>query len=163
MEPQECRDRFARHLAEETELLQTLEQQLQHEHELLVANDIEALESASTVRQQTIARLLRVHEERAGLCKMRNLPRDAAGFASLLAWCDPTGSLAGAQGLCATHAERCRAQNERNGALVLARLKRVDGMLGLITGQNALHTYQPRTTARPSPYITAGRMVSISA
>lgn len=163
MDPQECRERFARHLADETELLGTLEQQLLSEHDLLVANDIEGLECASSLRQQTIARLLRVHEERGRLCKARNLAPDASGFAALLAWCDPEGSLATAQGGCAIHAERCRAQNERNGALVTARLKRVGGMLGMISGETTPGTYQPRATARTSAFATAGRMVSISA
>jgi flagellar biosynthesis protein FlgN len=163
MDPQECRDRFARHLAEETELLTALEQQLVHEHELLVTNDIEGLESVGTARQQTIARLLRVHDERGKLCKTRGLTSDAGGFAALLAWCDPQGSMAAAQGECATHAQRCREQNERNGALVTARLKRVGGMLGMITGESAPNTYQSRTSARSPAYASAGRMLSTSA
>ena len=163
MDPQQCREQFARHLANETELLGVLEQQLLSEHELLVANDIEKLEVASTTRQQTIARLLRIHEERGRLCRARDLSPDAAGFSALLAWCDPEGTLAAAQGDCATHAERCRAQNERNGALVTARLKRVGGMLGMISGEPATDTYKPRAAAQASAFATTGRMVSISA
>jgi flagellar biosynthesis protein FlgN len=164
MEPQTCREQFARYLSDETELLIGLEQQLQREHEFLAANDIEGLESASGMRQQTVARLLRLDEERRGLCRVRNLSSDAAGLAQLLAWCDPAGSLAAAQALCTTHAQRCRDQNERNGALVTARLNRVSGMLGMMEGTNPASTYQPRNSAARAPaYQPSGRMVSTSA
>lgn len=163
MEPQACREQFARHLADETDLLIALEQQLRREHELLTANDIEGLENASGTRQQTVARLLRLDDERRGLCRVRNLAQDTGGLAALLAWCDPTGSLATAQARCATHAQRCREQNERNGALVTARLNRVSGMLGMIAGDNPARTYQPRLGARAPAFPTAGRMVSTSA
>jgi len=164
MQPQACREQFARHLSDETALLIDLEQQLQREHEFLAANDIEGLEQASGMRQQTVARLLRLDEERRGLCRVRNLPSDAAGLGELLAWCDPAGSLAAAQALCATHAQRCREQNERNGALVTARLNRVSSMLGMMEGSNPGSTYQPRSSAtRAAAYQPAGRMVSTSA
>lgn len=162
MEPQDCRERFARCLADETALLAGLEQQLQHEHELLVANDIDGLAAANGARQQTVARLLRVHDERAGLCRARNLPNDVNGLAQLLAWCDPTGSLAEAQSRCAVQAQRCRDQNERNGALVTARLNRVGGMLDMIAGGNNAGTYQPRAAVAPA-ITAAGRLLSTSA
>lgn len=163
MEPQDCRERFARCLADETGLLASLEQQLRHEHELLVANDIDGLSAANGARQQTVARLLRVHDERASLCRARNLPADVNGLAQLLAWCDPAGSLAEPQSRCAMQAQRCREQNERNGVLVTARLNRVGGMLDMIAGENNADTYQPRAAA-VSPAITAaGRLLSTSA
>jgi len=163
LELQACRERFARHLAEETELLAVLEQQLVREHEMLVANDVEGLEKAGGLRQQTVARLLRVHDERRALCRARDLDADAGGFATLLAWCDPQGTLAAPQARCAVHAQRCREQNERNGALVTARLKRVGGMLGMLGGANAAGTYQPRTSGRAPALLAAGRMVSTQA
>lgn len=163
MEPQDCRERFARHLADETGLLTALEQQLQHEHELLASNDIDGLASASSARQQTVARLLGLHEERGNLCRARNLTPDGKGLAALLAWCDPTGSLADAQARCAVHAQRCREQNERNGALVTARLNRVGGMLGMIAGGNGAGTYQPGAGMRASAFPATGRMLSASA
>ena len=165
MEPQACREQFARHLADETALLISLEQQLQHEHGLLATNDIDGLEKASGTRQQTVARLLRVDDERRGLCRVRKLPPDAKGLAALLAWCDPTGSLADAQAQCTTHAQRCREQNERNGALVTARLNRVGGMLDMIAGDNPANTYQPRAGVRAATAFQqpTGRMVSTSA
>jgi flagellar biosynthesis protein FlgN len=163
MQPQACRELFARALAEENELLATLEQQLLHEHELLTTNDIEGLENASGARQQTVARLLRVDDERRGLCRARNLEPDAKGLAALLAWCDATGTLAAPQARCTELAQRCREQNERNGALVTARLNRVNGMLGMISGENHSRTYQSGTVTRASNLQPMGRMVSTSA
>jgi flagellar biosynthesis/type III secretory pathway chaperone len=163
MQPQACREKFARCLSEESELLVTLEQQLLREYELLTSNDIEGLESASGGRQQTVARLLRVDDERRGLCRARNLEADAGGLATLLAWCDATGSLAAAQARCAELAQRCRTQNERNGALVTARLNRVNGMLGMIAGENHSRTYQSGSATRASNLQPTGRMVSTSA
>jgi flagellar biosynthesis/type III secretory pathway chaperone len=161
--PDACRERFARALADETALLLALEEQLRHEHELLAANDIEGLEAASTLRQQTVARLVRVHEDRAGLCRSRNLGTDGPGFAQLLAWCDPTGTLADAQAQCAVHAQSCREQNERNGALVNARLNRVGGMLGMITGRSDAATYRPGAPLAGASLAPAGGMISTSA
>jgi flagellar biosynthesis/type III secretory pathway chaperone len=163
LQPQDCRERFGRHLADETALLGELEQQLQHEHELLATNDIEGLAAASAARQQTVARLLRVNEERAGLCRARELAPDNQGFAALLAWCDPQGSLTDVQARCAVRAQCCREQNERNGALVTARLNRVGGMLGMIAGSNASSTYQPGAGMRAPGFAATGRMLSISA
>lgn len=163
LESKSCREQFARHLADETALLQALEVQLQREHELLAANDIEALEQASAARQQSVARLLRVHENRSNLCRARKLAPDAAGFQALLAWCDPDGSLVEAQTQYAIHAQRCREQNERNGALVAARLNRVGGMLGMVTSENSSATYQARTAVRTPAYAAAGRMFSTRA
>jgi flagellar biosynthesis/type III secretory pathway chaperone len=163
LNPDACRERFAHALADETALLVALEEQLRREHELLVANDIEGLEAAGSLRQQTVARLVRVHEDRAGLCRARGHDTDGPGFAQLLAWCDPSGTLADAQALCAVHAQRCREQNERNGALVNARLNRVGGMLGMITGRSDAGTYRPGAPLGTSALAPAGGMISTSA
>jgi flagellar biosynthesis protein FlgN len=163
MQPQACREQFARCLAAESELLVTLEQQLLLEYELLTTNDIEGLENASGTRQQTVAKLLRVDDDRRGLCRARNVEADAKGLATLLAWCDATGTLAVPQARCAELAQRCREQNERNGALVTARLNRVNGMLGMIGGENHSRTYQAGSGARATNHQPMGRMVSTSA
>jgi flagellar biosynthesis/type III secretory pathway chaperone len=164
MQPQAVREKFARHLADEIQLLEVLEQQLRHEHELLTTNDVEGLDKASGARQQTVAQLLRLDDDRRGLCRVRNLEPDREGLAALLTWCDPEGSLAVAQAECATRAQRCREQNDRNGALVSARLTRVSGMLGMIAGGDTkANTYQPHSAARGNGSQPVSRMVSTSA
>ena len=60
---------------------------------------------------------------------------DLSGLAKLIAWCDPRRSLAAAYDECAPlRARRCRDLNDRNGILVGAQMKRVEGLLGAITG-----------------------------
>lgn len=160
MEPLTCRTQLAQLLDEEAALLAQLEQQLVREHEMLSANDVEQLEQAAGTRQQTIAKLLRLDDERSALCRLLGHGSGQGGLAALLAWCDPTGTLAAAQSGCAERAGRCRMQNERNGALVTARLNRVAGMLDMMAGNQAARTYAPHPTRTAAP---AGRMVSLSA
>jgi flagellar biosynthesis/type III secretory pathway chaperone len=156
-----CRTQLARLLSDETALLGQLDRQLQDEHQFLAANDVDGLEQAAAARQQTVARLLDLEDERRSLCRLpaRGCDRDALG--ALFAWCDPQGSLAAAQAECTRLAGRCRAQNERNGALVTARLQRVCGMLDMLADTPASGTYQPRASRYAAP--PAGRMVSVSA
>ena len=156
-----CRAQLQRLLADENSLLAQLQQQLVHEHEFLAGNDVDSLESAGTARQQTVARLLKIEDERRQLCLLLGQGADRVGLAALFRWCDPDGTLAEAQDTCTRLAEGCRAQNERNGALVTARLTRVTGMLDMIASSNAGRTYEPgasRTATAP-----AGRLVSVSA
>ncbi len=162
MQPQACRDQFAHLLAEETTLLTALEQQLQREHQHLAGNDVDGLERAGGERQQTVARLLRLEDERRDLCRLLGQSPDQAGMAALLTWCDPSGSLAGAQAESTALATRCRSQNERNGALVTARLTRVTSMLELVGANAGSRTYGPQS-ARAASAAPAGRMVSVSA
>jgi len=161
MDQQTCRAQLTRLLVDENALLTELEQQLRNEHAFLAGNDVEALERAGTARQNTVAKLLRLDDERRGLCRLLGKGEDKIGLAALFTWCDPTGSLAAAQSACASLAETCRAQNERNGALVTARLTRVTGMLDMISTSNAARTYEPR--AARSAQAPAGRLVSVSA
>jgi flagellar biosynthesis/type III secretory pathway chaperone len=161
MEPQACRAQFARLLSDEASLLAQLEQLLQREHEYLATNDVEGLEQAGGTRQQTLARLLLLDDQRNDLCRLVGHGAGRTGLAALLTWCDPQGTLAAAQASCTTLAGRCRTQNERNGALVTARLGRVSSMLDMLSDHNSPRTYDPRS-ARTATTI-AGRLVSISA
>jgi flagellar biosynthesis/type III secretory pathway chaperone len=161
LDPRACRAQFSRLLTEEARLLGELEVQLQREHQFLSANDVESLEQAGSARQNTVVQLLRIDDERRDLCRLLGQGTDRTGLAALLAWCDPAGTLADAQSSCAGLAERCRAQNERNGALVTARLNRVAGMLDMIGTNSAARTYGPRLAhCSPEP---VSRMVSVSA
>jgi len=72
---------------------------------------------------------------------------DLTGLAKLIAWCDPQRLLAAAYDECARRARRCRDYNDRNGILVGAQIKRVEGLLGAITGTPAQPSYGPRQAA----------------
>jgi flagellar biosynthesis/type III secretory pathway chaperone len=162
MEPQVCLTQLANMLADETRLLGTLAQQLQHEHELLVANDVEGLEQAADARQASVAGLARVDHERRSLCRLLGYGADNTGLAAMLKWCDPSGSLAAPHAAASQEAQRCREHNDRNGALVNARLNRLNSMVDRMNGSNH-RTYESRGPSRTVVQAPPGRMVSISA
>lgn len=152
-----CRDHLERLLAEENGLLAQLETLLDLEHSVLNNNDVDALEQAGQVRQTCMGSLVRVEDERRSLCRMSGKTADQRGLEELLKWCDTKGSLQAHWAECATRATRCRDRNDRNGMIVTARLKRVEGMLNIITGR----TQTPATYGRQGAYAptTTGRMV----
>ncbi len=146
MDPGLCRESLATLLSQEISLLGELAGLLEREHVLLVANDVESLEPAMQARQVVVGRLLQIEDERRALCRAHGKSADLAGLEQLFAWCDPRGTLKETMARSAQAALRCREQNDRNGALVLARMKRVEGLLGALTGQRpeAPATYGPR-------------------
>jgi len=121
-------------MAEQNTLLATLEGLLTHEHGLLQTRDAEGLENAGTARQQCIGSILRIEDDRRALCRANLRSDDPAGLHSLLAWCDPTGTLLPAMQEYRDRTLRCREQNDRNGILVNARLQRASGMTNALAG-----------------------------
>lgn len=162
MEPEACRGHLANLLADEAALLRQLEKQLSLEHELLVHNDVDGLDAAGAARQNTVTSLLRVDEDRRALCRMLGHGADAPGLAAMLRWCDPAGTLATAQSEVTTRAIQCRAQNDRNGALVSARLSRVAGMLGMLDPAPAKSSVYGAGGTRPAGE-HAGRLLATRA
>jgi flagellar biosynthesis/type III secretory pathway chaperone len=81
----------------------------------------------------------------------------------LLAWCDPAHTLRKQYAECATRARDCRDLNTRNGVLVGAQIKRVEGLLGAMTGASAEpRAYGPR--GQSNPYAAAhGKVLSAEA
>jgi len=149
VQPADCRKSLEGLLAEEATVLARLEDLLKREHELLVADDLDGLEKATDERQACIATLARVEDERRSLCRMLGHTADAAGLAQVLRWCDPDGRLQQRWTDGAARAARCRDLNARNGALVTARLRRVEGLLGMMSGSSASRdTYGPGAAAR---------------
>lgn len=159
MDSSVCREHLAKLVIEESQALSRLENLLDQEHEYLVANDIEALDRAGEARQSCVADLVRVDEDRRTLCRMLNLPTDRLGLERMLTWCDPTGTLQARIAECADRAGRCRNANDRNGALVTARLKRVEGMLDVVTGR----ANQPKVYGRQGGYEAAQRNATVLA
>jgi flagellar biosynthesis/type III secretory pathway chaperone len=165
MQPQACYTQLAHLLTDEQALLALLTQQLQREHELLTANDVEGMEQAADARQTSVAKLLRLDDDRRSLCRLLGRSADQTGLGAVLQWCDPTGSLQPAHVEVSRLAQRCREQNDRNGMLVNARLSRVSGMLDMLNGGSAPSgkTYESRGMQRSPSNPHAGRMVSVSA
>ena len=85
---------------------------------------------------------------------------DVAGLSSLVSWCDPQGELGA---LLRLHAERsgaCREQNERNGALVGARMARISSRLGLLAGGNANASVYGHGASRAPQVPVPGRLLA---
>jgi flagella synthesis protein FlgN len=152
VDPGVCREHLEKLLAEETAALAQLETLLDREHELLIANDVDGLGRAGEARQACVGTLVRAEDERRSLCRMMNVPADPQGLERLLAWCDPAGTLRRRWAECSERAARCRQLNDRNGALVAARLKRVEGMLDVLTGRA-----QPKVYGRQGAFEAPGR------
>jgi len=153
---------MARLLADENSALVEFEALLDREHAALRSRDIDALEALADARQASVTRLLKLDDERRSVCSMHGYDTDLAGLGELIAWCDPRRSLAGAYEECSTRARRCRDLNDRNGLLVGAQIKRVEGLLGAITGgTHEPRAYGPRNS---NPYgSNAGRVLSAEA
>lgn len=161
MDPTLCREHLERLLREEAETLLRLEPILEREHTLLLGKDIAGLERAGLERQELVGRLLRIEEERRSLCSMHGRSADAAGLERLIAWCDPARTLRARFEETARRAAQCRSLNERNGALVGARLRRVGQMLEMLTGsRGAGRTYDSQGRADSA---AVGRVVQLRA
>ena len=140
-----CREKLGHLISDESSALHELAVLLDREHGYLEANDVVSLEGAARERQRCVARIGRVDEERRALCRDMGHPLDLEGLERLIRWCDPSGTLAGGWGECSAAAARCRQLNDRNGALVAARLKHVQARLGtLIESRRETVTYGPR-------------------
>jgi len=159
LDPHICREHLEKLLHEETGTLTRLERLLDQEHDYLVANDVDALDHAGEARQSCILALVAIEDERRSLCRALNVSADAAGLDKLLNWCDPSHQLKKRWATCADRAEHCRGLNDRNGALVTARLKRVEGMLDVITGR----ANQPKMYGSKGGYDVPGRSPNVLA
>jgi flagellar biosynthesis/type III secretory pathway chaperone len=161
--PALTRDALDRLLVEENGALAEFETLLDKEHVALRARDIDALEALADARQASLVRLLKLEDERRGLCSMHGYDADLVGLAKLIAWCDPARSLLKRYDECSTRAKRCRDLNDRNGILVGAQMKRVEGLLGAITGVGREpQAYGPRGMGNPYA-ANAGNVLSAEA
>jgi flagellar biosynthesis/type III secretory pathway chaperone len=161
MEPTLCRQQFGKILAEEASALAELTLFLEREHEHLAASDVTALEGTIRERQRTVARVVRADDERSALCRRLGHGADARGVDRLIVWCDVGGALAAEWARCKAVAAKCRALNDRNGALVSARLRHVQTRLAaLIKGRGETVAYGPRGAYA---FGTVGRVVKIEA
>lgn len=129
-----CRDHLQRLLSEEAQALQELELLLEKEHGFIVNDDIEALDSTGTERSICISALFKIDAERLSLCRSSGRSADKIGLLSLIQWCDAGGDLIQRWQSNADIIRHTRSLNDRNGALVNNRLKRVEGMLDTLNG-----------------------------
>ena len=145
MNQTQCREKLAHLIKDESLALNELSTLLDREHGFLEANDVVALEGATRERQRCVAGIFRVDEERRAVCRDMGRAEDLKGLEDLLRWCDPQGALSGTWAECSEAAAKARSLNDRNGALVAARLKHVQARLGtLISSRRESTTYGPK-------------------
>lgn len=159
MDQKVCREHLEKLISEESSALTRLEGLLDKEHAVLLSNDIEELDRTGEARQACIGELIRIEDERRSLCRMLNVPADPQGLERLLTWCDPSHQLKRRWASCAERATHCRELNDRNGAVVAARLKRVEGMLDVLTGR----AHQPQVYGKQGAFQVAPRSVNVLA
>jgi flagella synthesis protein FlgN len=146
-----CREHLAEVLAEEAALLGELRTLLEREYEVLGTKDAIAVEKTVLARQERVGALARVEEHRRSLCSLHGYSADYAGLEGLIVWCDPQGTLVSRLRECAKRAADCRDLNERNGTLVAAKLKRVEGLLGALSGRpSSADTYNANGSNAPT-------------
>lgn len=158
-----CRNHLARLLTEEASALQDLETVLEKEHQFIVGDDIESLDATGTERNACIGALLRIDAERLSLCRSSGRVADNAGLLSLITWCDSSGLLQKQWKANTANIRRTRMLNDRNGALVNNRLKRVEVMLDTLNGHQArdAKVYSSRGSAYQQAQ--SGRVCNIQA
>jgi len=149
LDPDLCREHLGTLLTEEIDALHELEDLLKREYDVLGAKNVAAIERTALIRQQKMGDLARTEEQRRQLCTLHGYSPDWIGLESLMQWCDPQGTLLSRLRECARRAVRCRDLNDKNGVLVAAHLKQVNGMLAALTAgasQPAV-TYGPKGAA----------------
>ena len=158
-----CREHLERLLTTEAEVLKQLNVVLDKEHQMITSNDIDGLERAGAERDVYITRLLQIDSDRQHLCRTAGMSADKVGLHALLNWCDPKGSLQAQWVKSAENIRYCRSLNDRNGALINSRMKRVEVMLEALNGGQARNerVYSSRGSAYQQTQ--AGRVCSIQA
>jgi flagellar biosynthesis/type III secretory pathway chaperone len=145
VDPTICREHLSELLSEEAGLLQELVELLERERAIIESKDSQALQRTTAERQKRIGALARIEEQRHSVCRMHGHSPDRAGLERLIAWCDPAGAILSCLRRSTQLAQRCRDLNDRNGILVTARLRSVEGQLAVLTGRTQRpETYGPR-------------------
>jgi flagellar biosynthesis/type III secretory pathway chaperone len=139
-----CHDHLSRLLTDESTALTQLAGLLDREHESLASGDIDAIEAAGAARQNCVGELLRIEDERRSLCRLMNYSADVVGIDQMMSWCDPSHELRKRWSTTLELATQCRSRNQRNGTLVAAKLKRVEGLLSVVTGRQTTTVYSAK-------------------
>ncbi|MFI4867179.1 MAG: flagella synthesis protein FlgN [Steroidobacteraceae bacterium] len=140
----DVRQHLSRILDEESRLLTELEGLLQDETAILGRDDVEAIARIGSTRQRCIDALTRLDGERADTCRMLSFGQGRGALTKLYGWCDPGGALDAAWLANLKIARRCQRLNDTNGAIVTARLSRVQQLLMVVRGTSAPPVYSAR-------------------
>lgn len=143
---------LGRILAEESRLLTQLQAVLESETSIVTGEDADAIANIGNNRQRCVDRLTRLGEERCDTSRMLSFGSDPAGLNRMFEWADPSRSLRARWSQNLELARRCKALNDKNGAIVTAKLDRVQQLLHKLRGTNTPVVY----SARASRYANLG-------
>jgi flagellar biosynthesis/type III secretory pathway chaperone len=143
-QPAEVQALLRRILEEEARLLGELAALLQDEAGILGGNDIDAIAAIGTTRQRCIEALTRLDAERADACRLLSFGHGRGAVARLYQWCDSDGLLSAKWNANLELARRCQKLNDSNGAVVSARLSRVQQLLMVVRGKSPPPVYSAR-------------------
>jgi flagellar biosynthesis/type III secretory pathway chaperone len=138
------RQHLDRLLAEEAQLLAELKTVLEQETDIVRGDDTDAIQRIGSNRHRCVDRLSRIGTERLDTGRMLSFGTDRTGMEKLLDWVDPTATLRIKWTANLELARRCKALNDRNGAIVAAKLDRVQQLLGKLRGATAPSVYSPK-------------------
>lgn len=135
---------LSRILAEESQLLAELRVVLEQETDVLRGDDAEAIQSIGTNRHRCVDRLSQLGVERNDASRMLSFGTDRTGLEKMFAWADPTSALRAKWLANVELAKGCKAINDKNGAIVAAKLSRVQQLLGKLRGSSPSPVYGPK-------------------
>jgi flagellar biosynthesis/type III secretory pathway chaperone len=135
---------LTRILAEEARLLSELQGVLEQETEVVSGDDAEAIQRIGSNRHRCVERLAQLAAERSDTGRMLSFGSDGPGLARLIDWADPSAALRAQWRINLDLARRCQAINDKNGAIVTAKLERVRQLLGKLRGATAPPVYNAK-------------------
>jgi flagellar biosynthesis/type III secretory pathway chaperone len=131
-------------LDEESRLLAQLEALLREETAILGRNQIDEISRIGSSRQGCVEALTRLEAERTDCCRMLSFGQGGGALLKLYDWCNDDGSLAQRWRANLDIARRCQQLNDGNGAIVVAKLSRVQKLLMAVRGSAAPPVYSAR-------------------
>jgi flagellar biosynthesis/type III secretory pathway chaperone len=137
---------LSRILAEEAQLLADLESVLERETDILCGEDAEAIQRIGSNRHHCVDRLSQLSVERIQTGRMLSFGSDRAGLDKLFDWADPSTALRSKWSRNLELARRCKALNDKNGAIVAAKLDRVQKLLGQLRGASPPPVYSSKAS-----------------
>ncbi|HEY2418490.1 MAG TPA: flagellar protein FlgN [Steroidobacteraceae bacterium] len=131
-------------LAEEARLLGEFERVLRQETEIVRGEDTAAIERIGDQRHSYVDTLTRLDAERAEACRMFSFGNGRDALERLFQWADSSGALQRQWLTNLELARRCKNANDQNGAIVAAKLGRVQQLLGKLRGASAPPVYSAK-------------------
>jgi len=144
VQPRDLQHHLLRILTEESRLLGELEPVLRQETHILRGDDPDAIGRIGGSRHRYIEALGKLEAERSDACRMLSFGSGRGALDRLFQWADPSGTLHRQWDANLELARRCKAINDQNGAIVAAKLGRVQQLLGKLRGATPPPVYNAR-------------------